>query len=270
MNGPGQGLGAKCLFGFTTKVVEKVRPLNRGSLVVVPDALRHVFSFLSGRKLAELCSVSKTWHETAPESWNLLNPHELAPRCRVFGPDVWNGVEKSLFSEFPSNIEIIDHLREMQGSVAVISIPQGMTLNRLIEVAKADGVRFRFVAPPVLSELGDSPAAAETVMISIGVLPGSRNLSVVDQQALLTVGGHTMPTVIQAVALCVLTNLTFVEPRERPLSDNPLTYTRCKNQVGGWCHVVVAGFASSGLGVSYCYGGFGSIGVVGLRKFGGH
>ena len=106
------------------------------------------------------------------------------------------------------------------------------------------------------------------------VLPGSRWKSYADQCAL--VSDHANRTglpyeVPGALEAAVVMLLHHVRSGERLYSDNPYTYTRCRESVvvdDNDYPVVVGGFSSGGLSVFHYYAyNYYDLGVAGLRKF---
>ena len=114
-----------------------------------------------------------------------------------------------------------------------------------------------------------SPDSSYWVLMTRDVLPGSRWKSYADQCAL--VSDHANRTglpyeVPGALEAAVVMLLHHARSGERLYSDNPLTYTRCREKIMSY-PVVVGGFSSGGLSVNDdCYDNLNS-GVAGLRKF---
>ena len=95
------------------------------------------------------------------------------------------------------------------------------------------------------------------------VIPGSRNKSY-DAQLQLIPAGYEMPGVFDAARAILWENR---RSGKRCFNDNPWTYTRCKEIIHGY-HVVVGGFAPSGLDVNDNYDdNYDDTGVAGWRKF---
>ena len=89
------------------------------------------------------------------------------------------------------------------------------------------------------------------------VLPGSRNRTYAEQQTIVATlatqshAAYEVPSILEAVA-CIFAQyfrsslIGSNGPPTRLFSDNPWTYTRCKENVDGY-QVVVGGFAPAGL-----------------------
>ncbi len=251
----------------------------------VGDAMGCVLSFLPPEELAGACRVSQVWNRACsnPDLWAAFSPERLYPGCRVIGFDVWKrlGIDITLRDcPMPDNREVIPTvkrmLRHVEGGagVTVLAIPKGMTPNELLRIATELVVPVADRVQTFFTEQGDHPVeCAEVVCIGNNVISRSRNRSVAEQQVLLGRHGCEMPRVVQALALLILT-FANSPPGELPirlLSDIPWTYTRCTESQDGY-PMVVGGFASSGLRVIvyYFFVDHEHIGVVGLRKFGGH
>ena len=102
------------------------------------------------------------------------------------------------------------------------------------------------------------------------VLPGSRWKSYEAQCAL--VADHAKRTglayeVPGALESAVVMLLHHVRSGERLYSDNPWTYTRCREKNEAGDPVVVGGFSSEGLVIDRYDYDIRSSGVAGLRKF---
>ena len=108
------------------------------------------------------------------------------------------------------------------------------------------------------------------LLMTKDVLPGSRNQTYAAQQALVArhaqASGrpYQLPCALEA-AISVL--MYHAKHGERLYTDNPWTFTRCQELVIGNYPVVVGGFGSAGLAVSFsCDGDFVNYGVGGGWK----
>ena len=102
------------------------------------------------------------------------------------------------------------------------------------------------------------------VLMTRDVLPGSRNQYYEDQCALVARHqGYTVPGALEAAVVMLL---HYVRSGERLYSDNPWTYTRCRDMSMYGYLPAVGGFSSGGLCVNHDY--YDSLsGVAVLRKF---
>ena len=125
----------------------------------------------------------------------------------------------------------------------------------------------QYVRPSIGNQVSGS---SYWVLMTRDVLPGSRWKSYADQCAL--VSDHANRTglpyeVPGALEAAVVMLLHHVRSGERLYSDNPYTYTRCRDKATNGNPVVVGGFSSGGLNVSDFHYDDNYDGVAGLRKF---
>ena len=154
---------------------------------------------------------------------------------------------------------------------------QPLTLNSLGSLVKSKGhfpgttAGYEPMNDDVAADHGNSPAGgSHYVLMTKDVLPGSRNKSYVEQQAMVTKlagrssAAYEVPAVLP-VAAGVFVNY-LASGGARLLSNEPRTYTRCQETVRG-CSVLIGGFAPVGLRVSYDVFDYDVFGVAALRKF---
>ena len=148
-------------------------------------------------------------------------------------------------------------------------------LGKLIELPQGGGhaTKYRgdwytkYVRPEIGNQVSDS---SYWVLMTRDVLPGSRWKSYEAQCAL--VADHAKRTglayeVPGALESAVVMLLHHVRSGERLYSDNPWTYTRCREKNEAGDPVVVGGFSSEGLVIDRYDYDIRSSGVAGLRKF---
>ena len=145
-------------------------------------------------------------------------------------------------------------------------------LRELIQSPKGGGheTKYSFYSIDVRSAIGSqSPSSSYWVLMTRDVLPESRNKRYQAQCALVanhanrTGLGYEVPGALEAAVVMLLHH---VRSGERLYSDNPLTYTRCRESVLNR-QLVVGGFSSGGLFVDNDDYGNDLNGVAGLRKF---
>ena len=153
---------------------------------------------------------------------------------------------------------------------------QALTLDYLGELIEqprggGHGTKYRDYSNYARQAVGSKGSGSSYwVLMTRDVLEGSRNKNYKDQCAL--VADHAKRTglayeVPGALEAAVAMLLHHVRSGERLYSDNPWTYTRCRDTSTLGSHLVVGGFSSGGLDIphdrfdSYDYG------VAGLRKF---
>ena len=128
------------------------------------------------------------------------------------------------------------------------------------------GTKYRYYWDGIRKAIGNqSPSSSYWVLMTKDVLPGSRDKSYRDQCALVERHqGYAVPGALEAAVVVLLHH---VRSGERLYSDNPYTYTRCRERVRG-LQLVVGGFSSGGLSVDNNYNSSRSdSGIAGLRKF---
>ena len=147
---------------------------------------------------------------------------------------------------------------------------QPLTLDYLEELIQSPqgeghGMQYSDYLDKARAAIGSqSPGSSYWVLMTRGVLPGSRRQSYQDQCALIasraTGLAYAVPGALEAAVVMLLHH---VRSGERLYGDTPLTYTRCREEVENK-HLVVGGFSSGGLNVNYDYN---DVGVIALRKF---
>ncbi len=140
--------------------------------------------------------------------------------------------------------------------------PVSSTLDSLDQLDKSSGgPGFIYVWDKTPNNI---PAENEFhyAVMTIDVIPGSRYRSYDDQIQLLP-AGYEVPGVFDAARAILWTNR---RAGRRCLSDNPPTFTRCKEMIEGY-QLVVGGFGPSGLAVYGHYYDSEYIGIVGWRQF---
>jgi hypothetical protein len=85
------------------------------------------------------------------------------------------------------------------------------------------------------------------IVITNNVFKKSRRLPISKQKDIAWKNGCEMPKALEATVLLVV---TFMSSNKRLYNDNPLTYTRCSEEVADY-PVVVGGFSPDGLSVSF-------------------
>ena len=156
---------------------------------------------------------------------------------------------------------------------------QPLTLNYLAELIQSPqgeghGTKYGYYWDEVREAIGSqSPGRSYWVLMTRGVLPGSRNKRYEDQHKLVVAHAnrtglpYEVPGALEAAVVMLLHH---VRSGEFLYGLDPLTYTRCQEKVQNF-QLVVGGFSSGGLYVNFLnfydnsYGG--DYGVAGLRKF---
>jgi len=275
---------------------ENFNETKQDPIEILPDELvLEVFSHLNLATLGTICCVSKAWKRLANEPilWKIAIYREIAfgndKWAQCFGTDVVKDEDnREEFSSLPSDDFIADCKkfksifpeRNAKDSLMLVRLPKtlngGLTLKSLGELAKKyfsdSDSGYRFIWATIVQELGDkSIDKSHWVLMTKDVLPGSRAKSYGEQQKIVadlaekSLISYEVPETLES-AVCILSQ--YFGSNIRLFSDNPWTYTRCKDKVQGY-QTVVGGFAPAGLGVRshhyrYDYDNFG---VAALRKF---
>ncbi len=169
--------------------------------------------------------------------------------------------------------DIIEILKSVGDTYALTLIPKGQSLKSLGELAKkyfptSTGYDEQ-AHKPLVDILETANEKSYWALMSKDVLNGSRGIDFEAQKKMIAEFSQNanvnceIPTALEA-AVSILTH--HVRSKERLFSSNPMTYTRCLEFYIG-CHVVVGGFAPSGLHVDISLKIDGEVGVSALRKF---
>ena len=152
-------------------------------------------------------------------------------------------------------------------------------LGELIKSPKGGGhkTEHRFYWGGIRQAVGNqSPGRSYWVLMTRDVLPGSRGKSYQNQRKLISEHAartgldYSVPNVLEAAVVMLLHH---VRSGERLYSDDPWTYTRCRELTPPKeslqdSRLVVGCFSSGGLyAFSYDYDSHNNVGVAGLRKF---
>jgi len=107
---------------------------------------------------------------------------------------------------------------------------------------------------------------ARWILMKKDVIDGSRSKSFAEQQKKIEEHGQGKYQVPGVVDVIVCAMAEYARSKTRLFSNDPLTYTRCQENISGF-QMVVGGFAPAGLDVFHNNYGLGTIGVAALRKF---
>jgi hypothetical protein len=249
---------------------------NTGIGRLPKDVLTLVLSQLPAKDLARAACVSKQFYHAAQDA---------VPQVFRINEAIWRqyvDLEKLGLSfegtpavddrEKGRAIKGMSHHVEERAGVTVLSLPKGLTLNMLLQIAKANNVPIADVWDEILDQLGDKAVETPcTVVLTNSVLKGSRKMSFTDQQAHLAklLGtGYEVPELLPVLALMIF---TYIDSGGRirlfPRAPGCLTYTRCQEQLLG-LRLAAVGFGPIGLLLySTCSFDIYFFGVGGQRKF---
>ena len=255
------------------------------------EVVLEIFS-LNFFTLGAICCVCKHWKQLVDTNdlWKIALYRDIAfgndKWAKCFGTDVVKGEDNiEEFSSLPLQAFIEDckkfksifPKKNLKDRLMLVRLPKTLngqlTLKSLGELAKqyfprSDG-GYKFIWLNIVGELGDTPIdKSRWVLMTKDVLPGSGYKSYAEQQKIVAELDkkfqirYEVPGVLESVA-CIFSQ--YFGSNTRLFTDNPWTYTRCKETVQGY-QIVVGGFAPAGLCVCNCYG-YDYFGVAALRKF---
>lgn len=168
-------------------------------------------------------------------------------------PPLPKNILKALNEPSPSN-----PLKKAWETGMLVLIPETidgepLTLNRLGELTKKHfpetGTCFRSIDPVISIEYGNTPVdRSHFVFIEKNVLPRSKDKSFQEQSAMIRAPYKTPELLPMAVGI-VLKYLNS-EPNKRLFSDNPITFSRCKETFRNF-HVIIGGFTPRGFAITY-------------------
>ena len=260
------------------------------------EIVLNVFSFLNLDTLGRICSVSTKWKQLASDEklWKKREVYENAITnkkwAQWFGEEVVAGEDfNEEWESLPWNISWILQSRcpifpgkKIKETHRLVRLPKtlngGLTLKTLGELAKKyfpnNPKGYIDIWPSIIDELGDKSIEKSCwVMIPEDVLPKSRCKSYAEQQKMVnelaekSLISYEVPETLESAA-CILSQ--YFDSNIRLFSDNPWTYTRCKDKVKDF-QINVGGLASAvasdGLSVFLSHYNDDNIGVAVLRKF---
>ena len=118
-----------------------------------------------------------------------------------------------------------------------------LTLNTLNEIISQ---KYGCYSDEVQDKIGDTHLESGWVLMSKDVIPESRDKAYSEQKNMLEETDFRLPHALEAAA-CI--SMVHALTEKRPYGNDPLTYTRCEEEVGGYA-VLVGGSGPNGLGVS--------------------
>lgn len=213
-----------------------------------------------------------------------LDLKALFPKLSIIGEEVWKkhadmadaGLNVDAVDERAAIRNLHDMYRKLEvennAGITLIQMPKGLTLNKLIAIAKTPlegnpiGCR---TDDEILNVYGDNPIMkGYTIAITDSVLYETRNRTPSTQKMLLQQKGVEMPGLLDMMALTLMTFVSSSDKSKKRLFDDPSATSRVAEKFGHDRHLIVGGYSSFGLRVTTRnkmpqHG----IGVAGLRKF---
>ena len=251
------------------------------------SVLNTIVDYLEPEELGKSALVNRQWKrltDAALSRYTLDGFKRAYPGFNVIGTDFWAPYAAAYGIDATDEPLDTRTLREralavsrmsmhVEGGLGVtlLTMPKGLTFNKLIQFARDENVPIAYVWPSIFEILGNrGVTATQIAVITNSIFQGSRNSSVTAQQALVKGMGCEMPDMLTVATLAIATykNSPVGVPPTRlyPDGDPNWTFTRCKETIEGW-HLVVGGFAPSGLRVADDDDDNDFFGVGGQRKF---
>ena len=262
------------------------------------ELILKIFSHLDLASLGAVSRVNKEWQTIAnePHLWKRAIYKEIActsetlAKCCgekvIEGEDQqeeWHSLPRNIAEILKGPCPVFPKKRVIDTHI-LVHIPktingEPLTLNSLGLLAKKyfpeTEKGYRYFGDLIVNQLGNDPIdESRWVLMTKDVIPGSRKQSYVKQKAMIAAIAdkalvpYEVPQVLE-VAFCVLAH--YFKCKERLLSDDPWTYTRCQESIQtafGHYPVVVGGFVPAGLHIlDYYFFDYDINGVVALRKF---
>ena len=222
------------------------------------DLVSHALSFLSPEDLARASGVCREWNKLSADLWQAF---DLKKICKVIDQAVWErhvdlatlGLDASGAPAIDKRVAIpfIKRLsRQVEGNagVTLLTMPKGLTLNKLIALAAAPkqgpATQFKYIWSKIEEVLGNIAVdKTYSVAVTNSVLKDSRKKSLDAQRALVQGNGGELPGVLLAATLAIL---TYMSSPTRLYSYEPWIYTRCAEQIDGR-NLNIGGFTATGL-----------------------
>jgi hypothetical protein len=243
------------------------------------EMLEHIFHFLNAEELARIAPVCRQWAEVASSKAVSLSYGIPFPSwIKDIDADIWGMIDLKKYgldlSEVPrvnrraltKALKPLSRKVENEMGITNIVIPKGLTLNKVLQIAKDYSVP---ISPrwfdQIIPMFGDIPAEQTRVLFFTNSLLEETRDSTSDQEdeKITTIGkickvALQEPNIRDFMAFLVLTYLSSpADDRVRLYSKN--TYTRLIEKVNDW--VLWAGFGPYGLLAINDYFGYGNIGV---------
>lgn len=189
-------------------------------------------------------------------------------------------------------VESLDELQDISieenAGFTLLTLPEGLSLNKLIELAKTPQEGF---IPAMITWMKSSsqglhentPIKGTIVAISNKLLLGSRDERVKEQSKLAAKHGCQLPRMIEVAALLFLTFIRSSATENGPvylLNKTPRSYTRCieeittqkpedsfqeKSETGTETHWVIGEFTQKGVIANVCSSEREAIGVLATK-----
>ncbi len=250
----------------------------------------HVFGFLSIKDLCQASGVCQDCKMLATDDslWKAINQRlpklsdlqQQYPSLKIMNKEFWEeyadcaglGLQfeaaplraidqckilaRDAFKVIPKIIRLIESLEiEGDAGITVLTIPQGLTINKVVQIAhspkKGNAVKIAYIWERLIVQLGDAPVwQTNRVLITNSILKNSVGLYTADLKKSFQKMGCTLPSVLNFMALAVLMHMSSEEnPPTRLFSDNPPTFTSCSEEIDGY-ELFGGGFGTDGFRIT--------------------
>ena len=191
-----------------------------------------------------------------------------ADAWRIWGADVLDEVPPAPAINWDENDPYFNEA--YRNNYVLLYIPQGIRVGReekalnLQTLREISGGPFEYFSKSVAKQFGSSSSYG-WVLVSKKVIPDSRRKRYKEQKQMVEEQeGFRMPQTMEAIAANLM---VFAFTNASLYGEQPLTDTRCAEQVDGRYPVVVGGFSPVGFVVFYDRFDYVGYGVAALRKF---
>jgi hypothetical protein len=199
----------------------------------------------------------------------------------VYGPDAkaWKNWGVEILDKIPEAPQIQWHERDpyfdasFEDNYLLVYIPKRIRFNGkeqdlTLKTFKAIGSPFDFFSEFVedFKDPRGNDTAGGWVLLSKRVIPNSRNKNYAEQQQMVKANkDFYVPYALEAI---VLNLVVHASTGEQLYGRNPITYTRCADQISDNCPVIVGSFGFEGLSVFFSSFNYDDYGVAcAFRKF---
>ena len=253
------------------------------------DLTLQAFGFLSPEDLARASLVCKDWRAFASTNrlWQVFDLSKVCPSLKIIDEAVWErhvdlaalgldasgapAIDKRALLPF---IKKLSSQVESDAGVTLLTMPKGLTLNKLIRLVAAPklgpATQFQWIWPRIVEVLGNVAVdKTYTLAMTNSVLKDRSNKTIDAQRVLVQKNGGELPGFLPAATLAFLTYVSSPEeqPPTRLYGDEPWTSTPCSEQINGF-NVAVGGFNLAGLlGYNPTNSVTGCFGAAVARKF---
>jgi hypothetical protein len=258
-----------------------------------------VADFLDINDIQSTRKVSNTWKaDIDKETRRLMNTQM---KTMAFGSEKWSTYFGNVSEPFPPPAELLKLMNTqcpfwpdkkvfethmaylVPASIEIKTVKEGdppvkinLSFKEWGEMVKkpisGHPTKYEYVWQQILTDHGDVHVTKPYwALMTRDVIPGSRNKTYPEQQKHVEEMGYEVPDILSAaigIQQEYVSTGKILYGRSTPENPNQWTYTRCKEQSGGF-QTIVGGLAASGLDVDYYCDDYVSahIGVAGLRKF---